>query len=875
MAEWEITLGCDADNPTLFCPSQTIQRRQMAAFLHRAYTFRFGEPQAPEGVVLTDVSPTIWYRPFAEWVVSVGAFEAPQGMFRPRGVVTRADMAVMMVAAFPHLLAAEEPQNLFTDVSTLPEDTVRAIEGLYAAEITLGCTTSAPLQYCPDRRVTRAQMASFFVRALSIGVELSFTDGSGADLTELAEDSGSTPVTVTASLPTGVTAPAAGLVVGVNVLAGTARLDTGIHFTDEDFRVSFPSDASPPAGHSLGISIPAGESSGSAVLTVVVNDDDVAERAVPETIRLRGAPVTVNRRPFPVLDSYLGITDDDSAISLSISSRAREQDGHAGAARVSARFASAASSEIRAGIRVVLSFAAGSGTESSDFTAPRRFLNLIIPAGETASAALALNGLAVRNDAIAEGTEVITVSGRAGDYTVIPAGLSVSDDDSQVRLTLVPASLAEGGDGSAVAVSAAFPSGTASSEIGSDTVIVLSAADGTASSDDYAYAPSSPNTVTIPAGALASSTAGRLAGLTVAADGTDEGNETIMVGGSSPLGTVSPVPLTITDGGGAPVPVGLELDVAPASVTEREDPYEVSVTARLTGVDVSARTAPVTVTVTVAGGSGENGAVLGAAGPPPTGDFAVNQPGGTFTITIPAGSVVSSGTFQLSVWEDGADDEASERAAVSAAASVDGESLSAAATLTLCSGRFCDEDGSVHEASIERLVEWEITLGCDAADPTVFCPSQTIARRQMAAFLHRAVTFRWGAPEVPTGVVITDVPADAWYRPFAEWVVSVGAFEAPQGVFDPSGVVTRADMAVMMIAAFPHLSAVATPQNRFADVNDLTEDQIRAVEGLYEAEVTLGCTTTEPLRFCPNQEVTRAQMASFFVRALNQATPTP
>ena len=565
-------------------------------------------------------------------------------------------------------------------------------------------------------------------------------------MTALEEDSGTTQVTVTASLPTGVVAPSAGLTVGVNVLEGTARLDTGLHFTDEDFRVSFPSDASPPDGFSLGIDIPAGQSSGSAVFTVVVNDDEVAERAVPETIKLRGGSVTVNRRPFPVLETFLDITDDDSAISLTISSRAREQDGHAGAARITARFASAESSEIRAGIRVVLAFAAGSRAESSDFTAPRRFLNLIIPAGETASPALALNGLAIRNDAIAEGPEVVAVSGRAGDYRVIPAGLTITDDDSQVTLTLSPSSLAEGGDGSAVSVSAAFPSGTVSSEIGSDTVIVLSAADGTASSpDDYAYDPSSPNTVTIPAGETSSSTAGRLAGLTVVADGNDEGSETIMVGGSSPLGSVPPETLTVTDEAGAPV---------------------------------------------------------------------------------------------------------------------------------VCSGRFCDEDGSVHEASIERLVEWEITLGCDADDPTVFCPSETIQRRQMAAFLHRAVTFRWGAPEAPTGVVLSDVPEDAWYRPFAEWVVSVGAFSAPQGAFNPAGPVTRADMAVMMVAAFPHLSAVETPQNRFADVSGLSEDEIRAVEGLYEAEVTLGCTTTEPLRFCPDNEVTRAQMASFFVRALNQATPT-
>ena len=39
-----------------------------------------------------------------------------------------------------------------------------SIEALYAAGITTGCTQQ-PLQYCPNRPVTRAQMAAFLHRA--------------------------------------------------------------------------------------------------------------------------------------------------------------------------------------------------------------------------------------------------------------------------------------------------------------------------------------------------------------------------------------------------------------------------------------------------------------------------------------------------------------------------------------------------------------------------------------------------------------------------------------------------------------------------------------------------------------------------------------
>ena len=119
-----------------------------------------------------------------------------------------------------------------------------------------------------------------------------------------------------------------------------------------------------------------------------------------------------------------------------------------------------------------------------------------------------------------------------------------------------------------------------------------------------------------------------------------------------------------------------------------------------------------------------------------------------------------------------------------------------------CVGRFCDEDGSVHQANIERIAQWQITLGCSATDPTLFCPGADITRRQMAAFLYRAVSQRWTI-QAPQTAQLSDVGADAWYRTYADWVISVNAFEAPGGVFNPGGVVTRADMAIMMNRRVP------------------------------------------------------------------------
>ena len=192
----------------------------------------------------------------------------------------------------------------------------------------------------------------------------------------------------------------------------------------------------------------------------------------------------------------------------------------------------------------------------------------------------------------------------------------------------------------------------------------------------------------------------------------------------------------------------------------------------------------------------------------------------------------------------------------------------------MCEGRFCDDDGNVHQANIERIAGWRITLGCDAEDATRYCPNAQITRRQMSAFLHRAVSRRWTI-QAPEGIELSDVEADEWFRPFAEWVVSVAAFAAPNGLFNPGGVVTRADMAIMMIGAFPHLDAVEVTTSRFGDAAGLDSAVLAALEGMYQTEVTRGCSA-EPLNYCPDQPVTRAQMASFFVRAINRAeTQTP
>lgn len=75
-------------------------------------------------------------------------------------------MAEMITGAFDHITPPAAAQGIFADMTGQPDAVTRAAEALRTAGVTAGCSTS-PLRYCPDQPVTRAQMASFFVRALS------------------------------------------------------------------------------------------------------------------------------------------------------------------------------------------------------------------------------------------------------------------------------------------------------------------------------------------------------------------------------------------------------------------------------------------------------------------------------------------------------------------------------------------------------------------------------------------------------------------------------------------------------------------------------------------------------------------------------------
>jgi hypothetical protein len=104
---------------------------------------------------------------------------------------------------------------------------------------------------------------------------------------------------------------------------------------------------------------------------------------------------------------------------------------------------------------------------------------------------------------------------------------------------------------------------------------------------------------------------------------------------------------------------------------------------------------------------------------------------------------------------------------------------------------------------IEALFAQGITGGCDPG-PLIFCPESGISHAQMAVFLARGIYGSAFDPPPATGTVFADLPAN---HPFGKWI-----------------------------------------------------------EQLFADGVTVGCAIS-PARYCPNDSVTREEMAVLLLRA--------
>ncbi len=166
---------------------------------------------------------------------------------------------------------------------------------------------------------------------------------------------------------------------------------------------------------------------------------------------------------------------------------------------------------------------------------------------------------------------------------------------------------------------------------------------------------------------------------------------------------------------------------------------------------------------------------------------------------------------------------------------------------------------------IERLAAAGVTGGCGVG---IYCPDATVTRAQMAVFLLKGMHgSSFTPPTVGVSTGFGDVAIDYWA---AAWIKQLAAEGITSGCgggnYCPDATVTRAQMAIFLLKA-KHGSSYSPPNASgvFTDVPvgywaDKWIEQL-AVEG-----VTSGCGNGN---YCPDNSVTRAQMAVFLVKAFN------
>ncbi len=176
---------------------------------------------------------------------------------------------------------------------------------------------------------------------------------------------------------------------------------------------------------------------------------------------------------------------------------------------------------------------------------------------------------------------------------------------------------------------------------------------------------------------------------------------------------------------------------------------------------------------------------------------------------------------------------------------------------------------------IERLYELNITSGC-ATDPLRFCPDQPVTRAQMAKFILRSKYGPSYAPPPATGTRFVDVPLT---HPFVRFIEQLAAENITSGCatdpprFCPDDAVTRAQMAKFLPRS-KYGGTYAAPPAPAALFDDVPESNVfrRWIHQIARERITTGCSANPPL-YCPEQPVTRGQMAVFLGRSFNLLPP--
>lgn len=176
---------------------------------------------------------------------------------------------------------------------------------------------------------------------------------------------------------------------------------------------------------------------------------------------------------------------------------------------------------------------------------------------------------------------------------------------------------------------------------------------------------------------------------------------------------------------------------------------------------------------------------------------------------------------------------------------------------------FLDAEGHLFEGDIEWLAARGITRGCNPPVNDLVCPDAVVTRGQMAAFFVRALGLSVGA-----GSDLFDDDNRHLFEHEIDLLATAGITRGcnpPANTrFCPDDYVTRGQMAAFFVRA------LGLPVGAYDLFDDDDGHLFEAeIDRLASADITRGCNPPTNDRFCPDDYVTRGQMAAFFHRAVD------
>ena len=436
-------------------------------------------------------------------------------------------------------------------------------------------------------------------------------DAGAATLTITDDDAAPTAVSLSLN-PAAVGESAAATAVTVTASLNNSPLSAATTVTVTRTGGTANSGTDYPAINAFTVTIPSGQTTGTATLSFDPSGDGLAEG--DETVILTGSAAGLTSGT-----ATLTITDDDpapTAITLSLNPAAVGESAAATAVTVTA---SLNNSPLPAATTVTVSRTGGTATSATDYPAISAF-TVTVPSGQTTGTATL--SFDPSGDGLYEGDETVVLTGNAAGLAAGTATLTITDDDpapTAVTLSLNPAAVGESAAATTVTVTASLNN----SPLPTATTVTVSRTGGTATSGTD-YTAINAFTVTVPSGQTSGTAQ---LSFDPSGDSLAEGDETVILTGSVSGLTSGTATLTITDDD--PAPTAITLSLNPAAVGESAAATAVTVTASLNNSPLPAAT---TVTVSRTGGTATS-----ATDYPAISDF---------TITIP--SEQTSGTATLS-----------------------------------------------------------------------------------------------------------------------------------------------------------------------------------------------------------------------------------